>query len=66
LFASIGTNVFVGTDSSGVFLTTNNGTSYTPVNTSLPSKNIRALQSIGSNLFAATRAGVFLTTNNGT
>ena len=63
--AVIDKNLFAGTEN-GVFLTTNNGTSWTKVNTGLADTGISALASIGTNLFASTSSGVFLTTNNGT
>ncbi|MCK7528688.1 MAG: hypothetical protein MZV64_69590 [Ignavibacteriales bacterium] len=51
----------------GVFLSTNNGTSWTAVNTGLTNTNVRALAVSGTNLFAGTDGGgVFLSTNNGT
>jgi hypothetical protein len=49
-----------------VFLSTNNGTSWTAVNTGLTSTNVHALAVSGTNLFAGTRGGgVFLSSNNG-
>jgi len=38
----------------GVFLSTNNGTSWTQVNTGLPSTSVRSLAVSGANLFAGT------------
>ena len=64
-FAVISKNLFAGT-SRGVYLTTNNGTSWTQVNTGLADTSVGALAAIGTNLFASTASGVFLTTNNGT
>lgn len=61
-----GTNLFAGTWSGGVFLSTNNGTSWAAVNTGLTHTNVYSLAVSGTNLFAGTSAGVFLTTNNGT
>jgi len=66
-FAVSGTNLFAGTDGGGVFLSTNNGTSWTAVNTGLTDRYVNALAVSGSNLFAGTFLdGVFLSTNNGT
>ena len=67
-FAVNGSNLFAGTDGGGVFLSTNNGTSWTAVNAGLPTNtSVYALAVNGSNLFAGTfRGGVFLSTNNGT
>ena len=78
-----GTNLFAGTyptsfnENGGVYLSTNNGTSWMQVNSGLTNHNITALfvcpDSSGyTNLFAATHTGpgddggLFLTTNNGT
>jgi ligand-binding sensor domain-containing protein len=61
-----GANIFAGTDQ-GVFLSTNNGTNWTEVNTGLPNIIVSALAVSGTNLFAGTWGdGVFLSTNNGT
>jgi hypothetical protein len=64
-----GTNLFAGTGGGGVFLSTNSGTSWTPVNTGLPDQyeqTVDALAVSGTNLFAGDDYyGVFLTTNNG-
>ncbi|MEK9135710.1 MAG: FlgD immunoglobulin-like domain containing protein [Bacteroidota bacterium] len=65
-----GTNLFAGTANfgvgDGVFLSTNNGTSWTAVNTGLSNTSVLALALSGTNLFAGTSGGVFLSTNNGT
>ena len=58
-----GTNLFAGT-LGGVFLSTNDGTSWTA--TGLTNSYVRALAVSGTNLFAGTQGGVFLSTNNGT
>ena len=66
-FAVSGTNLFAGTTRGGVFLSTNNGTSWSAVNTGLWYTDVRALAVSGTNLFAGTYGGgVFLSTNNGT
>jgi hypothetical protein len=49
----------------GVFLSTNNGASWTAVNNGLTSQYVESLTVSGSNLFAGTYGGVFLSTNNG-
>jgi hypothetical protein len=66
-FATLGTNLFVRTPRDGVFLSTNNGTTWTPVNGDLltHSNYLSALVSFGTNLFAA-GYGVFRSTDNGT
>ena len=55
-FAVSGTNLFAGTDGGGVFLSTNNGTSWSPMNTGLTQLYVWALAFSGTNLFAGTRA----------
>lgn len=65
-FAVSDMNLFAGTSGSGVFLSTNNGTSWTEVNTGLTSSFVYALAVSGTNLFAGTYDGIFLSTNNGT
>jgi hypothetical protein len=69
-FTSIGSNLFVGSNSSlfatvnGVSLSTNNGSNWAP--TSLDYQPINSLGVIGLNLFAGTQNnGVYITTNNG-
>ena len=63
-FAFIGTNLFAGT-SNGVFLTTNNGTSWTSVG--LSNISVNALAVSGTSLFAGTDgSGIFVSTNSGT
>jgi len=57
--------LFAGT-SAGVFLTIDNGTSWSAVNSGLTSTYVNAFAFSGANLFAGTWAGVFLSTNNGT
>jgi len=59
------TNLFAGTYTNGVFLSTNNGISWTPVNSGLTNVNVQALAASGSNLFGGTGDGVFLTADNG-
>jgi len=62
-----GTNLFVGTSGNGIYRSTNDGTSWTPVNTGLTNLNVLAFTVAGTNLFAGTEgSGVFRSTNNGT
>jgi hypothetical protein len=71
-----GTNIFAGTNGSGVYLSTDNGsTNWTQVNSGLTGFNtlVNALAVSGKNLFAGVSGiigthsgGVFLSTNNGT
>ena len=69
-FAVIDSNLFLGTIYAGAFLSTNNGTSWTAIDSGLTSKNVNSLVVTGTNLFAGTGGeefdgNVFLTTNNG-
>ncbi|MBM4162119.1 MAG: hypothetical protein FJ217_13610 [Ignavibacteria bacterium] len=67
LAVSASGNVFAGTRGGGVFLSTDNGTSWTQVNTGLTNTSVWALAVGGTNLFAGTLGGgVFLSTDNGT
>src|ERR1019366_3360420 len=50
-----GTNLFAGTSYNGVYLSTNNGTSWSAVNTGLPaSSRVLSLVISGTTLFAGT------------
>jgi hypothetical protein len=60
-----GTNLFASTEG-GVFLSTNNGTSWIAASTGLTNTYIHNIAVSGTNLFAGTEGGVFLSTNNGT
>jgi len=52
-----GTNRIAESDSGGVYLSTNNGTSWTAVDSGLTSTYIWSLAVLGTNLFAGTAAG---------
>jgi endoglucanase len=65
-FAVSSTNFFAGTEGGGVFLSTNNGTSWNAVNAGLTDTSVHSLSVSGTNLFAGTNGGVFFSTNNGT
>jgi hypothetical protein len=61
-----GSNIFAGTAGGGVFLSTDNGTSWTAVNSGLTDNTVWSLAVNGKNIFAGTLGrGVFLSTNNG-
>ena len=53
-FAVSGSNLIAGTNGKGVFLSTDNGTNWTPVNTSVAGTAVSALTISGPNLFAGT------------
>jgi hypothetical protein len=60
-FGVIGTNLFAATFTSGVFLSTNHGESWTAVNEGLTDLRVRALAIAGEKLFAGTLgSGVFI------
>src|ERR1041385_9429238 len=66
-FAISGTKIFAGTYGGGVYLSTNNGTSWTAVDSGLTNLYVQDLAVSGTNLFAGTaNGGVFLSTDNGT
>ena len=66
-FQVSGTNMFAGAYDGGVFRSTNDGTSWTAVNTDLTNKGVTAMTLHSTNLFVGTDGGgVFLSTNNGT
>ena len=57
-------NIFAGTWDFGVYLSTNNGTSWTQ--TALNDQAAKSLVISGGNIFAGTYNGIYLSTNNGT
>ncbi len=64
---SDGTNIFAGTNG-GVFLSTNNGGTWSPVNSGITLTNltINTIAISGTNIFIGTLSGgIFLSTNNG-
>jgi photosystem II stability/assembly factor-like uncharacterized protein len=65
-FSISGQNLFVGTTGSGVFRSSDNGTTWTPANAGLGTYGVWSLALAGTNLFAGTYGGgVFLSTDNG-
>jgi len=65
-FAEKGASLFAGAFGGGVFLSSNNGASWTAVNNGLSNTFVSALAVSGNNIFAGTDNGIFLSTNNGT
>src|SRR5436309_1385486 len=62
-----GTNVFAGAQIGGVCFSSDNGTTWSAVNTGLTNTSVFSLAVSGTNLYAGTYGGgVFLSTNNGT
>jgi photosystem II stability/assembly factor-like uncharacterized protein len=65
-FAVTDTSLFVGTEYGGIFVSTDEGVDWKPVNTGLRYSFVTALAVSGTDLFAGTRGGgVFLSTNGG-
>ena len=61
-----GTNLYVGTEF-GVYLSTDNGTTWTAINNGIPATLIWSLEVSGNNLYACTGGlGLFRTTDHGT
>jgi len=58
--------LFMGTADSGVFISTDNGTSWQARNSGLPNDTVSAIVVSVGNLFVGTHSGVFRSTNNGT
>ncbi len=61
----LGGTLFVGSESGGVWRTTNNGATWTQVDTGLVSLDVESFTVRGTNIFAGTGVGVFKSTNNG-
>ena len=59
------TNLFIGTNGDGIFLSTNNGEDWNSSSDGLRITNINAFAVSGTNLFAGTNGGIFLSTNTG-
>jgi photosystem II stability/assembly factor-like uncharacterized protein len=62
-----GNLTYAGTQTSGFYISTDNGVSWTQQNNGLTNSHVKTFALSGSNLFAGTNgpAGVYLTTNNG-
>src|SRR5688572_1464388 len=54
---SVGPNLYAGTSVSGVFRSTNQGESWTPINEGLLSQSVQSLAAVGTSIFAATPGG---------
>ncbi|MHB8337039.1 MAG: WD40/YVTN/BNR-like repeat-containing protein, partial [Ignavibacteriaceae bacterium] len=67
-FAVIDSNIFAGSGGGGIFLSSNNGTNWTQINSGLTNFVINALvvSPNGTNIFAGTAKGIFLSKDNGT
>lgn len=62
----IGSDIFAGTSSAGIYHSTDSGASWSEVNTGLKdSSDVRVFAAYGNHVFAATHGGVYHSTNNG-
>jgi ligand-binding sensor domain-containing protein len=61
-----GGNTFVGTPEDGIYLSTNNGGNWVPVNSGLPDLWISALATDGINIYAGSLNGISISNDNGT
>jgi len=59
-----GNNIIVGSTTSGLYLSNNNGSSWVNLTTGIPA-NIADVKIVGSNYLAATSTGIYMSTNNG-
>ena len=61
-----GTYMFAGTDGGGIFLTSNNGTSWNEINNGLQNLDVRCLAIKGNDIYAGTYSGgIFVSSNRG-
>ncbi len=63
-FGVIDSNLYVGTFGDGIFLTSDNGKSWSQINNGLSNRHVYSFAFSGSNIFAGTAGGVFLSTDN--
>ncbi|MGB9591074.1 MAG: T9SS type A sorting domain-containing protein [Candidatus Kryptoniota bacterium] len=65
-FAVLGTNLFVGNYGGGVYLSTDNGSTWESRNTGLSNSKVTVLASLGTTLYAGTEGdGIFRSIDNG-
>lgn len=64
-FAVSGTNLLAATENDGIWLTTDDGSTWNPVNNGITNTNARALAVGTTYIFAGTNGGVFRSSNNG-
>jgi photosystem II stability/assembly factor-like uncharacterized protein len=64
-FVQLGSNLIAGSDGGGVFLSSDNGTTWSPINPGLQNKHVHALLVYQTALLAGTNGGVFLSSNSG-
>jgi hypothetical protein len=61
----LGTSVYAGTSSRGVYRSTNNGTSWTAINNGLTTVYVYSLAAVGTNLYAGMAGRIFVSTDGG-
>ena len=61
----MGSNIFAGTGGSGIYISSDNGVSWMPVNNGLTNFYVHSLAVKGSDIFAGTNWGVFLSIDSG-
>ena len=59
------TRIFAGTFSAGIFVSTNDGNTWTAMNNGLSNTNVQSICIAGGRIFAGTGGGVFVSTNGG-
>jgi type IV secretory pathway VirB2 component (pilin) len=64
--AASGDNIFAGTASKGVFLSSDNGSTWAARNSGLSNTIVNAITVYRGNIFAGTNGGIFLSSNNDT
>lgn len=62
---SSGNKVYAGSESGGVYCSSNSGINWIPVNNGLTSNEIHTMSTYSGKLYAGTNTGVFMTTDNG-
>jgi len=60
-----GNTIFAGTEGDSIYISVNNGSSWTRANNGLTTNAVYALTVDGNNVFAGTESGIFLSADNG-
>ncbi len=60
-----GSSIYAGTFADGIFLSNDNGNTWSAVNSGLTDLNVNSICILGSSICAGTGTGIFLSTNNG-
>jgi len=62
---ALGKNIFAGTFSNGIYISTDNGTNWESTNNGLVGTDVELLVVSGTYLIALTNSGIFISTDNG-